>query len=78
MLRLLSGDRTYRETHNAMLDAVNELEIMRLPNHNWEIKARRAILATNWWIYLKYEDEPLKIYPRLISIIIACEPEIQH
>ena len=30
MLRLLSGDRTYRETHNAMFDAVDELEIMRL------------------------------------------------
>ena len=30
MLRLLSGDRTYRETHNAVLDAVDELGIMRL------------------------------------------------
>ena len=30
MLRLLSGDRTYCETHNAVLDAVDELGIMRL------------------------------------------------
>ena len=30
MLRLLSGDRTYHETHNAVFDALDELEIMRL------------------------------------------------
>ncbi|MDO5400928.1 MAG: hypothetical protein Q4F17_08120 [Eubacteriales bacterium] len=30
MLRLLSGNRTYCETHNALLDAMGELEIMRL------------------------------------------------
>ena len=30
MLRLLSGDCTYRESHNAILDARDELEIMRL------------------------------------------------
>lgn len=30
MLRLLSGNRTYRESHNAFCDAVEELEIMRL------------------------------------------------
>lgn len=30
MLRLLSGNRTYRESHNAILDAMDELEIMRL------------------------------------------------
>jgi hypothetical protein len=30
MLRLLSGNGTYRESHNAMLDARDELEIMRL------------------------------------------------
>ena len=30
MLRLLSGDRTYREVHNAIHDALDELEIMRL------------------------------------------------
>lgn len=30
MLRLLSGNRSYRETHNAVLDALDELEIMRL------------------------------------------------
>lgn len=29
MLRLLSGNDTYRETHNALLDARDELEIMR-------------------------------------------------
>lgn len=30
MLRLLSGNRTYFETHNALLDALDELQIMRL------------------------------------------------
>lgn len=30
MLRLLSGNRTYRESHNALSDALDELEIMRL------------------------------------------------
>ncbi len=30
MLRLLSGNRTYHETHNALFDALDELEIMRL------------------------------------------------
>jgi len=30
MLRLLSGERTYCEVHNAIHDAVDELEIMRL------------------------------------------------
>lgn len=30
MLRLLSGKGTYRETHNALLDALDELEIVRL------------------------------------------------
>ena len=34
MLRLLSGDRTYRETHNAMFDAVDELRIMLLLHHS--------------------------------------------
>ncbi len=30
MLRLLSGDRWYHETHNALYDALDELEIMKL------------------------------------------------
>lgn len=30
MLRLLSGNSAYRETHNALLDAMDELEIVRL------------------------------------------------
>ncbi len=30
MLRLLSGNRTYHESHNAFFDAFDELEIMRL------------------------------------------------
>ena len=30
MLRLLAGDCTYQETHNALFDAIDELEIMRL------------------------------------------------
>ena len=33
MLRLLSGNRTYRESHNALFDALDELEIMRLLPH---------------------------------------------
>ena len=38
MLRLLSGDAGYRETHNALYDALDELEIMRLmgyPPHSY-------------------------------------------
>ena len=30
MLRLLSGNHTYRESHNALFDALDELEIIRL------------------------------------------------
>ena len=30
MLRLLSGRRSYREVHNALCDAKDELELMRL------------------------------------------------
>ena len=33
MLRLLSGNAGYRETHNALFDALDELEIMRLLAH---------------------------------------------
>lgn len=33
MLRLLSGNGTYCETHNALYDAMDELEIMRLLNY---------------------------------------------
>ena len=33
MLRLLSGDHTYCETHNALLDGLDELAIMRFLNH---------------------------------------------
>ena len=36
MLRLLSGNRGYRETHNAIFDALDELEIMRLLGHGLE------------------------------------------
>ena len=34
MLRLLSGNRRYQETHNALFDALDELEIMRLLGHD--------------------------------------------
>ena len=34
MLRLLSGNRDYRESHNALLDARDELEILRLLGQN--------------------------------------------
>ena len=34
MLRLLSGNRTYRETHNAFFDAMDELKIMALLGHD--------------------------------------------
>ena len=33
MLRLLSGDPSYQESHNAFFDAMEELEIMRLLGH---------------------------------------------
>ena len=33
MLRLLSGNCTYRETHNALFDALDELEIVQLLGH---------------------------------------------
>ena len=33
MLRLLSGNCTYRESHNAFFDALDELKIMRLMGH---------------------------------------------
>lgn len=36
MLRLLSGNCGYHETHNAILDALDELEIMRLLGHGLE------------------------------------------
>ena len=36
MLRLLSGDCTYCETHNAYFDALDELTIMRLMEHDLE------------------------------------------
>lgn len=31
--RMLSGDRFYNESHNAVIDAIDELQIMRLLNH---------------------------------------------
>ena len=34
ILRMLSCDRVYRETHNALHDAMDELEIMRLLGHD--------------------------------------------
>ena len=36
MLRLLSGNRGYRETHNALHDALDELQIIRLLGHSIE------------------------------------------
>ena len=36
MLRLLSGSRTYSETHNAFHDALDELRIMQLLKHSLE------------------------------------------
>lgn len=33
MLRLLSGEHTYRETHNALFDALDELRLMTLLEH---------------------------------------------
>ena len=37
MLRLLSGNRTYHKNHNAIYDAADELEIMRLLQCSYEI-----------------------------------------
>lgn len=36
MLRLLSGNYGYRETHNALYDAVDELKLMQLLRHKTE------------------------------------------
>ncbi len=36
ILRMLSGDIMYRETHNAVLDAMDELKIMELLGHDLE------------------------------------------
>ena len=36
MLRLLSGERSYHETHNAIFDALDELKIMKLLAHPLE------------------------------------------
>ena len=36
MLRLLSGERGYHETHNALFDALDELKIMKLLAHPLE------------------------------------------
>ena len=36
MLQLLSGNRNYRETHNALFDALDELQIMTLLEHPLE------------------------------------------
>lgn len=36
MLQLLSGNCTYRELHNAVTDAMDELDILRLLNHPLE------------------------------------------
>ena len=37
MLRLLSGNRGYHETHNAIFDALDELKIMQLLRHPLEM-----------------------------------------
>ena len=37
ILRMLSGDSVYRETHNAVLDAMDELKIMELLGHELDI-----------------------------------------
>ena len=37
MMRLLSGNQRYAEKHNALCDAVDELEIMRLLGHELEM-----------------------------------------
>lgn len=49
MYRLLSGNYDYFETHNALLDAIDELAIMRMMNRsmrNYEL-ARICIYKTN-------------------------------
>lgn len=37
MLRILSDNCTYHETHNALYDAMDELEIMRLMGYNLDV-----------------------------------------
>jgi hypothetical protein len=36
ILRMLSGNSNYCETHNAVLDALDELKIMQLLGHDLE------------------------------------------
>ena len=36
IMKLLSGDKEYKETHNALCDAIDELKIMKLLNHGLE------------------------------------------
>ena len=43
--RMLSGDDTYREIHNALTDALDELDIMRLLNHNIDVYEKTKIIA---------------------------------
>lgn len=40
MLRILSGDHTYHESHNAFFDAMEELQIMRLLGHKTDAYIR--------------------------------------
>ena len=37
ILRILSGNRNYSETHNAILDAIDELRIMQLLGHKLDM-----------------------------------------
>ncbi|MDR2350293.1 MAG: hypothetical protein LBF41_06695 [Deltaproteobacteria bacterium] len=41
--RMLSENRRYRETHNALADAIDELEIMRLLRHKLHVYAEARI-----------------------------------
>ncbi|MBD5129637.1 MAG: hypothetical protein HDT43_06910 [Ruminococcaceae bacterium] len=45
--RMLSGNARYSELHNALTDAVDELEIMRMLNHGFNAYSRAKIMTNN-------------------------------
>lgn len=43
--RMLSGNQNYREHHNALTDAVDELKIMRMLNHGFKVYSNAKIMS---------------------------------
>lgn len=53
MLRLLSDNLRYRETHNALFDAMDELEFLRLVGEIVNVSADEAVLGENGKVDVK-------------------------